>query len=331
MSDQDHAVVVGITNYPSLTPLKGPENDARAFRDWLLDKGGGAVPKDNIACILSSQFAKTNDPADRNRTQPTVDSVIAAFADLMDKADDNEDGRVGRRLYIFLAGHGVAPNVDDAALLAANAARSRLYHLPGGKLAASFRTAPMFDEVVLLMDCCRDHSARLPEYVLPWTDRSEPGRDPRWWYGFATKWAGKARERKMDGGKVRGLFTHVLLDGLREGHTTTGQLQSFIKARLPQVAGPDDYHEPVFTGHDDLILTEAAGPPSVRLRVSFGRTRRGVMVDLLNGALVTVGSHPHGGEPWEIDVPPGIYSVKASDKDRPKLVTITRGTADVKI
>ena len=62
MSKQDHAVVVGITNYPSLSQLKGPENDAKAFRDWLVDKDGGAIPKGNVSCILSSQFAETNDP-----------------------------------------------------------------------------------------------------------------------------------------------------------------------------------------------------------------------------------------------------------------------------
>jgi hypothetical protein len=329
MSDDDHAVVVGITNYPSLTPLKGPENDALAFRDWLVDERGGALPEGNVSCILSSQF--DNDPEDRNRAQPTVDSVIAAFADLMDDADKTEDGRLGRRLYIFLAGHGVAPNVDDAALLAANAARSRLYHLPGAKVAASLRTAPMFDEIVLLMDCCRDHTARLPDYVLPWEDRSAPGHDSRWWYGFATKWSGKARERPMPGGKVHGLFTQVLLDGLREGHTSTGRLESFVKARLPQVAGPDEYHEPDFSGNDDIILAEGEGPPSVKLRISFGRTRQGVFVDVLDGAFRMVESRAYGGEPWELEVPPGIYSVKASDRNRPKHVTLTKGTVDVKV
>lgn len=333
MSKQDHAVVVGITNYPSLSQLKGPENDAKAFRDWLVDKDGGAIPKGNVSCILSSQFAKTNDPMDRNGTQPTVDSVIAAFAKLRSKAEADPKGRVGRRLYIFLAGHGVSFPDDprDAALLAANAARTRPYYLPGGKVAAAISTEPMFDEVVLMMDCCRDYGPRLPAYVLPWESRSAPGHDPRWWSAFATKWGRKTRERAMDDGQVWGVFTHVLLDGLREGHTSTGRLERFIKARLPEVAGPNDYHGPVFDGDEDILLTEAGAPPTVKLKVIFGKTRSGVRVDVLDGGLSMIASHPYGGEPWEVELAPGIYAVKASDRAKPKTITILEGSADVQV
>ena len=44
MATNDYAVVVGINHYPGLSDLKGAENDARAFQDWLVRKDGGNIP-----------------------------------------------------------------------------------------------------------------------------------------------------------------------------------------------------------------------------------------------------------------------------------------------
>ena len=124
MNTSDYAVVVGISKYGAIKPeLEGPEKDACAFRDWLLASSGGAVPKDNVALILSSQF------------QPTLTRVTVAFAKLMSLTVKNahKAPRVGRRLYIYLSGHGITPRSDPlvslnhAALLMANCVEDVVY------------------------------------------------------------------------------------------------------------------------------------------------------------------------------------------------------------
>jgi hypothetical protein len=108
MAASDHAVVVGISRYPFLGDLSGPENDAMDFAGWLLDAGGGNVPPGNVQRILSSDWALSTDPLD---AEPTTTRLEAAFDRLFEWGERNS-GKAGRRLYIYLAGHGFAPNLE---------------------------------------------------------------------------------------------------------------------------------------------------------------------------------------------------------------------------
>jgi hypothetical protein len=54
MATDDYAIVVGISAYPYHGNLSGPENDAKAFYDWLIDPQWGAVPEANVDRILTS-------------------------------------------------------------------------------------------------------------------------------------------------------------------------------------------------------------------------------------------------------------------------------------
>src|SRR5262245_46694845 len=108
MAANDHAVLVGISRYPRLGDLLGPENDVMGFHDWLISKEGGAVPQDHVALIRSSDYEYRNDPL---CAQPMADKVDLALERLIDLGR-REGGHAGRRLYFFLAGHGFAPNVE---------------------------------------------------------------------------------------------------------------------------------------------------------------------------------------------------------------------------
>ena len=125
MAADDHAVVVGIGSYPQLSALAGPVPDAEAFRNWLISPGGGAVPSRQARKVLSPARL----PADPMRATPMLSDVQAELDRLQQLGLDN-DGHAGRRLWLYLAGHGVAPTPSDAALLMANANVQRLYHLP---------------------------------------------------------------------------------------------------------------------------------------------------------------------------------------------------------
>src|SRR5262245_20513430 len=102
MPPKDHAIVVGIRRCPALGDLNGPENDARDFEQWLLDPAGGDVPPANVRRILSSDFAPNANPLD---DKPTTAELESAFDALYDRGDQN-GGKTGRRLYVYLAGHG---------------------------------------------------------------------------------------------------------------------------------------------------------------------------------------------------------------------------------
>src|SRR5262249_3248208 len=125
--------------------------------------------------------------------------------------------RVGRRLYLYFSGHGCAPRFEEAAVLMANATRRRVYHLTGMPCADWFYRSGYFEEVVLLMDCCRGRYEKGGTYIPPWVDLTRPevvDRSQRF-YGLAAEWSRLARERVLPGGESRSVFTMALLAGLR--------------------------------------------------------------------------------------------------------------------
>ena len=71
----DYAVVVGIAEYPGLTNLAGPDTDAQAVHDWLVDPAGGNLEEQNVELIRSAQF----DPIDPQDPKPASGGVKAAL------------------------------------------------------------------------------------------------------------------------------------------------------------------------------------------------------------------------------------------------------------
>lgn len=315
MAANDRAIVVGLSRYPSLGDLGGPENDAKDFEKWLLDKGGGDVPQVNITRILSSDFEPKPSALD---AEPTTAALEYAFDKLFELGDNNA-GKAGRRLYIYLAGHGFAPNLEDAALLMANAARGRTgHHIAGRPYANWFRQSAFFDEVVLFMDCCRDNYKRAPVRLPPYEDNT--ARVPaRYLYAFATEWSRTSRERPIGaGGEVRGLFTVALIAGLRgsapreNGKLTAKTLADFLYSYVPQLAidngverqDPDvDWYKP-----DPIVFTSVA-PALFQVRVKLGAGDSGKAVELLDGLLQPVAAKKMSPQLWEWEVAPGMYKV----------------------
>ena len=221
-ASQDWAVVVGISNYPELTPLGGPENDANAFYAWVTSPTGGGVPQERARLVLSSAYPG---PFEEGEAEPTVAEVERRLNELLRLAARNQADqkgfRVGRRLYLYFSGHGCAPSFEEAAVLMANASRLIVYHLTGKPTADWFFLRNVFDEVVLIMDCCRERYEKgFTAYAPPWAaNQTMPGVIDRGrrFYAYATKWSKKAREKPYppDGGKVRGMFSVALLDALK--------------------------------------------------------------------------------------------------------------------
>ena len=308
MAKDDWAVVVGVSLYPGLSNLDGPENDANSFHQWLISPQGGDVPAGQIALILSSGWPAVDKP---NNAEPTELRVQQAFEDLQDVAAANAKAgngrRAGRRLYIYLSGHGCAPRFDDAALLTANATQVRPGHHVLGKLYANwFLRSNFFDEAVLLMDCCRESYPQTPPNIPPFIDITGPDAvdKAKTFYGFGTKWSRLSRERAMDDGKVHGVFTWALLKGLQgeacdpaTGQVTSATLGNYLYNNMKvflsakDLADPDVPKEPDldYDNNPDTPLLFATVPiPQYPVTINLPASATGKQLRVLDSKLQTV-------------------------------------------
>src|SRR4051812_44248760 len=103
---KDHfAILVAINWYPGIGPLKGPENDADDFKTWLLADDGGNLCDKNIQVIRSSDFKPpARNPDDANPTESQFKKALNKWMRTEDDTDWRDE--VGKRLYLFFAGHG---------------------------------------------------------------------------------------------------------------------------------------------------------------------------------------------------------------------------------
>lgn len=262
MAEDDHAIVVGITHYPGFSNLKGSENDARAFEKWLRSPSGGDVPEHNIKLILSSQFRRMSNPA---KAKPTAEALTKAIDNLHDIGLKG-GSHVGRRLYLFLAGHGIAREIHEAALLMANAAKGRTGHkIPGEPYADWFKESAFFDEVVLFMDCCLEDNKLSPPGGCHLDPISGGKKRARSYYALAAELGQSAEERTDKDGKMRGVFTSALLAGLRQGPPDGGDvtgkwLEDFVPQYMTKLLGGPDIQDPQFfyQRNKDIVFIERA-------------------------------------------------------------------------
>ena len=222
MAKDDWAIVVGIKSYfdPDLSGLEGPENDATEFHRWVVAGDGAAVPEGQATLIRSSDYHPPF--ASEAAAMPTADAITVAFDHLRSMADENEGkglGRVvGRRLYLFFAGHGFAPaHRDDlTALITAEAsiATARLSHVIGPYMGDVFWRAKFFEEILLFMDCCRE-VMECAQLYMPYADESASDyHKVRRFYAYGARVAKASREWKMADGQFHGVFMKTLLDAL---------------------------------------------------------------------------------------------------------------------
>lgn len=317
----DHAILVGIQHYALGIPqLQGSINDCDLFSRWLADRDGGGLDPANIKCLTST------DPTDDQPFRDQVEDLILEYY----------DGRaqtglpVGRRLYLFFSGHGVAPPApidDDCALVMANATLARLRALIGGLAARKIRKAALFEEVMLVMDCCREVSgAVVAACDLP--DASDPTlRDRPFLHIVAARWGSVAAERPLPdpldprrASSWHGVLTHALIRGLvgavdSDGNVTAVSLKKFVRRAVEEILGGDKQYWPA------IQWDETLDP------MAFG-TSRGVRVDVRLTAPKTKLRIRHGVDLAELTPPrktvrgairvwlkPGLYLFEAVSAD----------------
>jgi hypothetical protein len=239
MNDLHFAVVVGINPYPAIGPLTAAHADAEEFYDWVTSRKGGKVPGANAIRILG----EAPPGGEASPTREFIYDRIEEFRQrVKDSVDRDPDAWPTTRFYFFAAGHGIASERDDAALLAANVTRDRYTrHVSCKSVLEFFERVQCFRELVLFADCCRTSLVGTVKRIP--ADMS--GDDGDWgavrqFMAFGAIFGRQAKEEiDYPADKRRGYFSRALLDGLRTGHIgrprkpiTSDWLKEFIPEHM---------------------------------------------------------------------------------------------------
>lgn len=266
MNSSDYAIVVGISHYPALGPggtaldLAGPGNDATAVAAWLASPAGGGLPDDNIRLIRSREMTSAGFP------QPALGDLNDALTWLLGLAQANlaagEGEQVGRRLYVYMSGHGFSPAPQQGCLFTAEATQLMGHNVHASGWLAWLRDAGYFHELVLWLDCCMDRISLLRPGDPPLPTRAAPSPPGPGFVAFAARRPLRAVQTKVvrDGQPiVLGAFTSALLDGLDgaaadiHGRITGRSLADWLRNAQPGRLSPGDRADPAVSQEPDII------------------------------------------------------------------------------
>jgi len=356
MAVDDYAIIAGVNAYPGIFQLEGAENDALAFKKWVLAQG---VPNDRVKTILSSELNLPGGipkpaPGDLKAqaeailtAKPAEEQLLFEFRSLAfqseTQAHDTGFGpRLGRRLYVFFAGHGLVPNWEEqiTALLAANATYAAPVHVAGRLYQRWFVEHGVFDEVLLFMDCCStaDKDYPLSPAVLRMSKNPVAVNNHRWFYATASGLALKTREKTtIRDGVAHGVFTATLLDALtgKAGLRVTNEaLKKYLLDNMKNYLDEDDKEDPqiaqepyVQTGNgsfDIVVLPGAEGfPVEIQFQASdIGKAAEIVVVDQILAKTVV------SAQTWRVTLPKkGLYSLRIGE--RVEVLDVTKGDTRV--
>lgn len=315
MRSSDWAIVVGIQDYPGLAnKLEGVRGDAEDVKTWLLKDA--RLPPDHVLAEIS--------PPKRARTSETARPPLAVIDRLFEKIVKRviamqgglaADTKLGRRLYIYLGGHGFEPDGAEPALLTADAADASMKHVAGRLYAEYFRRAACFSEIVLIMDCCRIVTSSFPVAGVPFKRLINPGGGARWFYAYATLTAKVAREGG-NGANSRGLFTSAILAGLKGGAAINGRitdrsLKQFVEGQMRKKGlDPDEEQVPELKLDDlgDLVLHEIE-VVQYTVALSIPKKCVGGTYEVVGRQLTSVASGPAAPEKLRLKLENGKYAV----------------------
>jgi hypothetical protein len=314
--EDDWALIVGINSYPmaGVDPLEGAVHDAKEFCRCVIDPQGGDVPN-NHAELLTSPH-----PAAPGLPRPVFSEIRQFFENLIYDLQNTN----GRRLYLYLSGHGISPSgqesVRNAALLMANARAPNFWDSFAGNVwAEGARSAALFREVVLIMDCCRDVQNNATIIPHMFGNPVDDSRDCRLIEIYATGWASKARELPFPPtNQKQGVFTHSLLEVLRSGQVNGTLLKASViehlsctlkdvkKAQIPQLSRDEDLASVVFNEQSDPPSTSVTiqGHPASSPAIEFWQ-------EGANRSLpVTLDDWTYDGSVWRGTLTPGQYDLR---------------------
>jgi hypothetical protein len=349
VSDHDRAVVIGIRRYPDaadpsgwIANLKGPDNDADAVAKWLRKKAdGGGLPNGNVRVVRSADFPEPFE--NQNQVGPQQQAIQNALNDVAKLPTATFEGQyTGRRLYIYISGHGYAQKRNEAALVTAEAERAFPFNIEVTSWLEWFWKAARFKEFVLWADCC---ATRAPIAVFTRCGRTpvnaQIASQGRVFTAFASKFDQRAVERQMDeDGLWHGVFTWALLKGLDgaaalEGAITSDSLRDYLKMNMKtfmrddQLADAQVAKEPDFGNIDPITFRRLNAASRFPVTLRFPATCIGKPA-----TIVTSASHPPAAATtlaqtdWQLDLETGSYAAFVPALGLVHPFTITGGNAN---
>lgn len=344
----DYAIVIGIGNYPGFgsneteaNDLKGPNDDAQEIYNWLVAPDKGGVPKKNARLIRSPQPP----PTKALKARPHRETITNAFDRLESVAQqNNQQGnglRVGRRLYLYASGHGFAQRRKEGSLFVANATQVRKYHVFASGWLEWFYNAEYFDELVLWMDCCMVSDLPVVRENAGYREMPTATPNSRLFSAFAAKFPQQAVEREMPDGKIHGVFTYTLLQGLKgaaadsvTGKITSATLRNHLtntmKTYLSEADQNDDIvaKEPDFGFDDPMVFCTVPGPQASAVTLtSFPAGAEGQPFVVFTGSppqQAAAGSVQSGTA--QVQLHPGVYFLEMSTPPLSKGFKVLGGT-----
>lgn len=306
----DHyAIVIGIDGYMKLRPLETAAKDAISFVEWLLSPSGGGLPLKNVRLILSPDEPAT-DPSFARPVQDDIDAALSHFG--------AEAGtRFGARLYFYFAGHGIGPKWNEVAMLMATATENRLGSNIGLQPYLDFLyETGLFDEVVFILDCCRDHTKGIETNRPQFTPDEQLGAPPPRVTHFVALAAAHgenayAPSNLAAGEGGRGLLTQAILEGLQDasaadatGCFTTNSLRDYVIRRVNELAsGSQLQQEAQVSPADRTIVFGQIEAPRIHVRIvaRAGLTGTLVLFDFKMKEISRrdAATATEAGPPWE--------------------------------
>jgi uncharacterized caspase-like protein len=344
----DYALVIGIRRYadaadPSgwIGDLNGPDNDAAAVADWLRHPDGGDLPDENIRVVRSADFP---DPfTDNNSVGPQQRAIEEALNDLADLPPTVHEGQyAGRRVYIYVSGHGFGRTDDEAAIVTADAKRTRPLNVLVTSWVSCLKDAARFQEYVLWVDAC---ATRRPLSFLKPCDREQEvsanAGSVRQFRAFAAGYNQLAVEAQLDG-EWHGVFTYALIKALEgaasrdaSGAITSDGVRDYLRNNMAsfmtdqQRADGRVAREPSFAKTDPIIFAFPAQPSRFGVTLRFPDTAIGQRATVSTDASSPlVRETTLASADWKLELPAGAYVVFLPELNKFSAFAVTGGDPD---
>jgi len=318
----DHAVVIGISRYADveagwITALQGPDNDAADVAAWLRDPAGGGLPHDNVHVVRS---ADAPDPFTADHVEPHQQMVMRALDDVAQLEQTTFEGQwAGRRLYVYVSGHGFANVRDEAALVTAEATKATPLNVLVTDWVRWMAQAAPFQELVFWGDTCstRTLATRFTRCALP-DVFSAKAPQVRTFAAYAAPVGLVAVENLMPDGQWHGAFTYALLQGLKGAAVTpvtSDSLRDYLLNAMRAFLPDRDRRRPTVAKEPSFGFTDAmqfSAPPRLGFPVTlrFGRGVLGQRVRIgVSPAAPPVAETVLDAEEWTVELQPGAFAV----------------------
>jgi len=316
----DIAVVAGLNNYLEMENLQGAVHDANRFRDWLIAPDGGGLTEDNVFMIES--------PTDWDIEAPRPDQqeIEIALKRILQKAILGPRP-IGSRLFLFLAGHGFndPKEIDQVALYSSESEATMPSYVAARWYANEFRRIGAFEQIALIMDCCRRNSV-LEEIARPQSLQLPTAPDVhkvKMFVAQATGFGSPSRESQVNG-EFAGNFTRTFMDALSTARPNNqGRLTgSIIKTFVHNFMNPDQEADIHADTNKEFVFVEEHAPQTISVSFSINDNTAGTALRILNAGRDVVLEIQVNTRELTIELAPGIYKAELTNSTRNTLFEV---------